>query len=72
MDAAFFPKEGVWYASTRLEKEGHVDCKDFDCTTFFDAWLIKKTVPVFSTKSPVFQALLIYVYFNDLPANEQR
>jgi hypothetical protein len=67
MQSHFYLQDNVWYTSTRLEKEGQVDCRDLDFLPFFDAWAIQKVVPVVSVKSPLFHTLLMYIHFTDLP-----
>jgi hypothetical protein len=67
MEKLYTLKEGIWYASTRLQKEGPVETKDLDVTPFFDGWSIKKVLPVVLAGSEIFHSLLMHIHFKELP-----
>ena len=62
MEQLYDQKDGVWYSSRRLEKEGHADLLDVDAVPFFDGLSIKKLVPVVLTESAIFAAYHAYVH----------
>jgi hypothetical protein len=55
-------KDGVWYSTTRLDKEGMPEIRDMDTEVFFDGQSIKKVLPVVLVESPIFAALLQHVH----------
>jgi hypothetical protein len=67
MEKHYNRKGQVWYANTRLEKEGPVETQDLDVTPFFDGWSIKKVLPVVLVGSEIFQSLLMHIHFKELP-----
>ena len=63
MNETYHKKDGVWLASSRLEKEGAVEVTDLDCTPFFDSMHIQKLLPVMLVASETFHAYLIFIHF---------
>ena len=45
-------KDGIWYATQRLSKEGLLDTADLDFHPFYDEVSIKKVLPVILVQSP--------------------
>ena len=60
-------KDGVWYSSQRLEKEGLLTTADLDFTAFYDGGIIKKVLPVMLVNSVFFQSLVLNTHFEALP-----
>jgi hypothetical protein len=58
MSKKFHFKDGVWYASHRLQKQGALDVCDLDFSLFYDSHDINKVLPVMLVKSNLFLALL--------------
>jgi hypothetical protein len=73
LDHEFHFHDKIWYSARRLEKEGAPELKDVDALPFFDAVIIKKTLPIIHVDSNMFQALLTYVHDKllDHPGVEQ-
>jgi hypothetical protein len=67
MNKKFHFKDGVWYASQRLQKQGALDVCDLDFSLFYDSHDINKVLPVMLVKSNLFLALLRDVHFRELP-----
>jgi hypothetical protein len=67
MEKQFVQKDGIWYATQRLQKEGSPDVHDLDFQFFYDAVSIRKLLPVLMVKSDLFHALLLYIHFVELP-----
>jgi hypothetical protein len=65
--------DDVWYSARRMEKEGAPELKDVDALPFFDAVIIKKTLPIVHIDSSLFQSHLRYVHDKllDHPGVEQ-
>ena len=58
---------GIWYSSSRLEKEGLLDQADLDFQAFFDSVSIKKVLPVMLVDSKLFRSLVLHIHFKELP-----
>jgi hypothetical protein len=60
-------KEGIWYASQRLEKEGSLEAADLDFNAFYDGVSIKKVLPIIPVGSKLFRAFALHIHFNEFP-----
>ena len=60
-------KDGIWYATQRLNKEGLLDTADLDFQAFYDGVTIKKVLPVILVQSPLFHSLALHTHFVELP-----
>lgn len=60
-------REGIWFSSQRLEKEGLTDTKDLDFDAFYDGTSIKKILPVILVQCKTFQALVLHIHFKEFP-----
>ena len=60
-------KDGIWYATQRLSKEGLLDTADLDFHPFYDEVSIKKVLPVILVQSPLFHAFTLFTHFVELP-----
>jgi hypothetical protein len=63
----FTHRDGIWYTSQRLEKEGLIEKADLDFSPFFDAVSIKKVLPVIPVDSKLFRAFVLHIHFKELP-----
>jgi len=60
-------RDGVWYSSQRLEKEGLLDVADLDFQAFFDGVSIKKVLPVMLVESKLFRSFVLHIHFREFP-----
>jgi len=60
-------KDDVWYARSRLSKEGPVDIQDLDCSPFFDQIYLQEFTPAVWIGSDIFHALLAHIHFKEHP-----
>ena len=60
-------KDGIWYSTQRLSKEGLLDTADLDFSPFYDEVSIKKVLPIILVQSPLFHAFALHTHFVELP-----
>ncbi len=62
LDKEYTHKDGLWFCSNRLNKEGCLDNADVDAAPFFDSPELQKVVPIVMVRSCIFQSYMWYVH----------